>query len=55
MDSFYASAEVRESPELKGLPVVVESDPERGSGRGVVTEPYKTHFKYFTRYWYYLF
>ncbi len=37
MDSFYSSVEVRERPELKGLPVVVGSDPKGGSGRGVVS------------------
>lgn len=37
MDSFFASVEARERPELKGLPVVVGSDPKRGSGRGVVS------------------
>ena len=37
MDSFFASIEVRERPTLKGLPVVVGSDPKRGSGRGVVS------------------
>ena len=37
MDSFFASVEVREKPELKGLPVVVGSDPKGGSGRGVVS------------------
>jgi DNA polymerase IV (DinB-like DNA polymerase) len=37
MDSFYSSVEVRERPELKGLPVVVGSDPKGGKGRGVVS------------------
>ena len=37
MDSFFASVEVREKPELKGLPVIVGSDPKGGSGRGVVS------------------
>jgi DNA polymerase IV (DinB-like DNA polymerase) len=37
MDSFFASVEVRERQELKGLPVVVGSDPKGGSGRGVVS------------------
>lgn len=37
MDSFFASIEVRERSELKGLPVIVGSDPKGGSGRGVVS------------------
>lgn len=37
MDFFFASVEVRERPELKGLPVVVGSDPKGGKGRGVVS------------------
>ena len=37
MDSFFASVEIRERPELKGLPVIVGSDPKVGSGRGVVS------------------
>lgn len=37
MDSFFASVEVRERPELKGMPVVVGSDPKGGAGRGVVS------------------
>ena len=37
MDSFFASVEIREKPELKGQPVVVGSDPKGGTGRGVVS------------------
>jgi DNA polymerase IV (archaeal DinB-like DNA polymerase) len=37
MDSFFASVEIREKPELKGKPVVVGADPKRGSVRGVVS------------------
>lgn len=36
LDAFYVSAETRENPELKGLPVVVGADPDGGKGRGVV-------------------
>jgi len=36
LDAFYVSAEVKENPALKGLPVVVGADPEGGKGRGVV-------------------
>jgi len=36
LDAFYVSAEVRELPELKGLPVVVGANPDGGRGRGVV-------------------
>ena len=36
LDAFYVSAEVRERPALKELPVVVGADPEGGRGRGVV-------------------
>jgi len=37
MDSFFASIEVRERPELQGRPVIVGADPKGGSGRGVVS------------------
>ncbi len=37
MDSFFASVEVREHPELKGLPVIVGANPRGGKGRGVVS------------------
>lgn len=37
MDSFFASVEISRRPDLKGLPVVIGSDPKRGSGRGVVS------------------
>ncbi len=37
MDSFYASVEMRENPELKGKPVVIGADPKTGDGRGVVS------------------
>ena len=36
LDAFYVSAERRERPELRGLPVAVGADPEGGKGRGVV-------------------
>lgn len=37
MDSFYASVEMRDRPELKGKPVVIGADPKNGKGRGVVS------------------
>ena len=37
MDSFYSSVETREKPEIRGKPVIVGSDPKKGTGRGVVS------------------
>lgn len=37
MDSFYASVEMQENPDLKGNPVVIGADPKNGTGRGVVS------------------
>jgi DNA polymerase IV (archaeal DinB-like DNA polymerase) len=37
MDSFFASVELRERPELAGRPVVVGADPKGGKVRGVVS------------------
>ena len=36
LDAFYASVEERENPSLRGLPVIIGSDPKNGKGRGVV-------------------
>src|SRR3989338_5013496 len=37
MDAFFAAIEERDKPRLKGLPIVVGSDPMEGKGRGVVS------------------
>ena len=37
MDAFFASVEERDKPYLKGLPVIIGSDPQEGKGRGVVS------------------
>jgi DNA polymerase IV (DinB-like DNA polymerase) len=37
MDSFFASVEERDHPRIKGMPIVVGSDPANGKGRGVVS------------------
>jgi DNA polymerase IV (DinB-like DNA polymerase) len=37
MDSFFASVETREHPELSGKAVIVGADPKEGKGRGVVS------------------
>ncbi|MFX1293447.1 MAG: DNA polymerase IV [Promethearchaeota archaeon] len=36
MDAFFASCELRRSPELKGKSVIIGADPKEGEGRGVV-------------------
>ena len=37
MDAFYAAIEERDTPRLRGLPIVVGADPKGGEGRGVVS------------------
>ncbi len=37
MDHFFAAVEERESPELRGKPIIVGADPKDGKGRGVVS------------------
>jgi DNA polymerase IV (archaeal DinB-like DNA polymerase) len=36
MDAFYAAVEARDSPTLRGRPLVIGADPKGGRGRGVV-------------------
>jgi len=36
MDSFYASVEKRDNPDLRDKPVIIGADPKGGKGRGVV-------------------
>ncbi|MCA9405486.1 MAG: DNA polymerase IV [Candidatus Omnitrophica bacterium] len=49
MDAFFAAVEQRDRPELKGKPVVIGADPQKGKGRGVVStcsyeaRPYGIH------------
>ncbi|MBI3250971.1 MAG: DNA polymerase IV [Candidatus Andersenbacteria bacterium] len=37
MDAFFAAIEERDNPRFRGMPIVVGADPQRGSGRGVVS------------------
>ncbi|MFC1756379.1 DNA polymerase IV [Patescibacteria group bacterium] len=37
LDAFFAAVEERDRPRLKGLPIVIGSDPREGKGRGVVS------------------
>jgi DNA polymerase IV (archaeal DinB-like DNA polymerase) len=37
MDAFFAAIEERDSPQFKGLPIVVGAEPKKGDGRGVVS------------------
>lgn len=48
IDSFFASVESREKPELAGLPIVVGVDPKRGKGRGVSLSWEYNFFLYFS-------
>jgi len=42
MDAFFAAIEERDKPRIKGLPIVIGSDPKDGKGRGIVaTANYK--------------
>lgn len=37
LDAFFASVHIKHNPFLKGYPVIIGSDPQRGKGRGVVS------------------
>lgn len=37
MDAFFAAVEVLLNPELRGKPLIIGSDPQKGKGRGVVS------------------
>lgn len=37
MDAFFAAVEERDTPQWKGLPIVIGADPQNGKGRGVVS------------------
>ncbi|HBH80435.1 MAG TPA: DNA polymerase IV, partial [Nitrospira sp.] len=37
MDAFFAAIEERDTPALRGIPLVVGADPLGGRGRGVVS------------------
>ncbi len=37
MDAFFAAIEERDNPRWRGFPIVIGADPQKGSGRGVVS------------------
>lgn len=37
LDAFFAAVEERDTPQFRGLPIVVGADPKNGEGRGVVS------------------
>ena len=37
LDCFFASVEIRDSPEYRDKPVIIGADPRKGKGRGVVS------------------
>jgi DNA polymerase IV (DinB-like DNA polymerase) len=37
MDAFFAAVEERDTPQWRGLPIVIGADPQKGKGRGVVS------------------